>query len=297
VPASVVPPRETVTPAIVVRARAFGESDKIVTFLTRDLGKITGIAKGAKRSKRRFVNVLEPFTHVTVRLRERSSSDLAFINACELIDAYHTFARDLTKFAHASYVLELTDRLVRGHEAGAEVYDLLRETLALLDRSRAAGTIAADAGPRAHGAGMVCESTGTLVRNATHPGGPNAGGAWPGLLRAFELRLLRSTGYEAVLDRCTRCGVVLAPDASGFAHPMRGGVSCGKCRGDGRTYVASAQTLRRLRELQTTPLHTADGSEFFLAPGVAAEARVLVRGFLSGTLTAPLASERLLETL
>ena len=42
----------------------YGESDKIVTFLTRDLGKVTGIAKGAKHSKRRFVNVLEPFTHV-----------------------------------------------------------------------------------------------------------------------------------------------------------------------------------------------------------------------------------------
>ncbi len=281
-PRSLVPPRETVTPAIVIRARAFGESDKIVTFLTRDLGKLSGIAKGAKRSKRRFVNVLEPFTHVNVRLRERGSSDLAFINACELLDAYHTFARDLTKFAHASYVLELTDRLVRGQEAGAEIYDLVRETLALLDRSRPAS--ADPAGARLDGGGMVCESTVN-------------GGAWPGILRAFELRLLRSTGYEAVLDRCTRCGVVLAPDASGFAHPTRGGVSCRACRGDGRTYVASAHTLRRLRELQSTPLHTADGSEFFLAPGVAAEARILVRGFLSATLSTPLASERLLDTL
>jgi len=79
---SALPPNETTTPAIVVRARVFGESDKIVTFLTRDLGKVAGIAKGAKNSKRRFVNVLEPFTHVNVRLRQRPSSDLAFINAC-----------------------------------------------------------------------------------------------------------------------------------------------------------------------------------------------------------------------
>ena len=55
---SALPPNETTTPAIVVRARVFGESDKIVTFLTRDLGKVAGIAKGAKNSKRRFVNVL-----------------------------------------------------------------------------------------------------------------------------------------------------------------------------------------------------------------------------------------------
>src|SRR5437867_12680442 len=107
-------PQETLTRAVVMRARTFGESDKIVTFLTRDLGKVAGIAKGAKRSKRRFVNVLEPFTHVDVRLHLRAHSELAFVAACELVDSHHSFARDLAKFAHASYMLELTDRMVRG---------------------------------------------------------------------------------------------------------------------------------------------------------------------------------------
>ena len=96
---SAIAPQETTTPAVVVRARVFGESDKIVTFLTRDLGKVTGIAKGAKRSKRRFVNVLEPFTHVSLRLRQRPASDLAFISACELHDAPRSFTLDLQKFA------------------------------------------------------------------------------------------------------------------------------------------------------------------------------------------------------
>jgi recombinational DNA repair protein (RecF pathway) len=40
------PHEETITPAVAVRTRAFGESDKVVTFLTRDLGKVAGIAKG-----------------------------------------------------------------------------------------------------------------------------------------------------------------------------------------------------------------------------------------------------------
>jgi len=55
---SAIAPQESTTPGLVIRARVFGESDKIVTFLTRDLGKITGIAKGAKHSKRRSVNGL-----------------------------------------------------------------------------------------------------------------------------------------------------------------------------------------------------------------------------------------------
>ena len=134
VASSAMAPVETRTPAIVVRVRAFGESDKIVTFLSRDLGKVTGIAKGAKRSRRRFVNVLEPFTHVVVRLRLRPSSDLAFIATCELLDARPALARDLGRFAHGSYMLELVDRMIRGREAGPESYELLNEALALARR-------------------------------------------------------------------------------------------------------------------------------------------------------------------
>lgn len=252
-------PLETATPAIVMHARVFGESDKIVTFLTRDLGKLSGIAKGAKRSKRRFVNVLEPFTHVRLSVRQRPSSDLAFVVACELLDAHYGFTRDLERFAFASYVVELTDRMVRGREAGRETYELVRDTLALLDRDR--------------------------------------GRAEPGLLRAFELHLLRLTGYEPVLDRCRRCAAGLDGMASMYVHPARGGVLCGTCRGEGRAYVTSRATLARLIELQSADLATAEPESFVLAPGAAAEARAILRSFLAGNLSAPLASERLIDAL
>ena len=257
VPASAIPPLEIVTPAIVIRARAFGEADKIVTFLTRDLGKLTGIAKGAKRSKRRFVNVLEPFTHVSVRLRLRSTSDLAFISACELVDAPHGLARDLVKFAYASYMLELTDRMIRGREAGGETYELVRDALGLVDR-----------------------------------GQPE-----PGVLRAFELCLLRLTGYEPTLDHCRHCGASLASVTSMYVHPARGGVLCAQCRPEGRTYVASRATLERLTELQRARFDDADASRFAMSSSVASEARALLRSFFAGNLTAPLASERLLDEL
>jgi|SRR6185295_7963601 len=254
---SAVPALETTTPAVVMRARAFGESDKIVTFLTRDLGKVTGIAKGAKRSKRRFVNVLEPFTHVSVQLRQRPSSDLAFVAACELTDVHLSFARDLAKFAYASYLLELTDRMVRGREAGRETYELVRDTLALLDRDSAEA----------------------------------------GLLRVFELHLLRLTGYEPVLDRCRRCGTPLVELETMYVHAAQSGLSCGGCRGEGRTYVASRATLERLTALQRTPIAAIDVRELAMSAGGAAEARVVLRSFFAANLTAPLASERLLDAL
>ena len=251
-----IPSEEIVTPAVVIRTRAFGESDKIVTFLTRDRGKIAGIAKGAQRSKRRFVNVLEPFTHVDVTLRLRPGRDLAFVNACVLLDAPISLARDLLKFAYASYVLELTDRMVREHEAGPDTYELVRDAIALLEH----------------------------------------GEAEPGVLRAFELHLLRLTGYEPELDRCRRCGTA-ATGATMYVHPARGGVLCVRCRGEGRAYHASPPVLERLIALQRTPFTAGDAAPFRLAPGMAAEARALVRCFFAANLTAPLASEKLLESL
>jgi DNA repair protein RecO (recombination protein O) len=257
VPASAIPHHETITPAVVVRTRAFGESDKIVTFLTRDLGKIAGIAKGAQRSKRRFVNVLEPFTHVDVTLRLRPGSDLAFVNACVLVDAPITIARDLVKFAYASYVLELTDRMVREREAGPDTYELVRDAIALLEN------------------------------------GENE----PGVLRAFELHLLRLTGYEPELGHCRRCGASSTAGSAMYVHPARGGVLCQRCRGEGRAYLASQPVLERLIAFQQLPFDGRDGERYRLAPGMATEARALVRCFFAANLTAPLASEKLLESL
>jgi len=251
------PHQEIITPAVVVRTRAFGESDKIVTFLTRDLGKIAGIAKGARRSKRRFVNVLEPFTHVDVTLRLRQGSDLAFVNACVLVDAPISIARDLMKFAYASYVLELTDRMVREREAGPDTYELVRDAIALIEQSDAEA----------------------------------------GVLRAFELHLLRLTGYEPELDRCRRCATAVASGTTMYVHPARGGVLCIRCRGEGRAYQASQPVLERLIAFQRTRFASGNIERFRLEPAMAAEARTLVRCFFAANLTAPLASEKLLESL
>ena len=54
--------RQFKTWAIDIKTLDYGESDRIVTFYTSDFGKVKGIAKGAKRSKRRFSNALEVFT-------------------------------------------------------------------------------------------------------------------------------------------------------------------------------------------------------------------------------------------
>ena len=54
------------TPAIVLRSTPYGESDQIVTLYTLDFGKMKGIAKGAKRSRKRFANTLGICSYIQV---------------------------------------------------------------------------------------------------------------------------------------------------------------------------------------------------------------------------------------
>ncbi len=206
---------EIATPALVLHARSYGESDRIVTLITERHGKITGIAKGAKNSKRRFAGTLEPFVHIRAVFRQRSASELVFLLRCELLEALRTFTRDLDRFAAGSYVLELTDRMVLGRESGGELYRLVRETLTLLD------------------AGLPCEP----------------------LLRAFELHILSASGYAPVLDRCHGCGRSSAAPGAFYLSVDRGGLLCRPCVRPGEVVrPMSSATVRELVRLAGAPL-------------------------------------------
>jgi DNA repair protein RecO (recombination protein O) len=155
-----------ITPAIVLRAWSYGESDKIVCFLTESHGKITGIAKGAKRSRKRFANSLEPFSLVNLRFQDSRSSSLAFIHGCDLIQVFKNLTASLEKIAHASYLMEITDALSGERDENRELFAHLRNGLSFI------------------------EENGTSVL----------------LLAAFELKLLKLAGYQPMLEHCRRCG-------------------------------------------------------------------------------------------
>lgn len=118
--------------AIVLRTRAYGESDKIVTFLSLDFGKLTGIAKGAKNSRRRFANCLDPLTRVRVHFRTRLNASLVFMENCDLLAA-PTALVEPKRLAYAGYLSELVDQLTGEAHPVPEVFCLLRDALAALD--------------------------------------------------------------------------------------------------------------------------------------------------------------------
>lgn len=209
----------TVTSGFVLRARSYGESDRIVSFITEDFGKMTGIAKGAMRSRRRFVNTLEPFVKVRVTFRVRSRSDLAFLDRCDLLEALPAFGTDLDRFAFGSYVLELTDLMVMGRESGVEIFRLVDTTLRALDRD----------------------------------------GARSGIIRAFELHMLSAAGYRPELGHCGRCGTGVAPLESVLIVAARGSAFCPTCRPPrDQAHTVAGPTAAMLADLQSNPIGAMD---------------------------------------
>jgi DNA repair protein RecO (recombination protein O) len=179
------------TPAIVLRARPFGESDKIVSFFTQQYGKIAGIAKGALRSRKRFVNSLETFSLVNLSFQDRSHSNLAFIISADLIRSPRNLMTDLDRIAHASYLVEITGGLVGEREENSALFQHLKEGLAHL------------------------EENGTSLRFLTY----------------FELKLLRLAGYQPALDHCKKCQTNCLDGALSSWHfsPLDGGILCDSC--------------------------------------------------------------------
>lgn len=135
-------PAEEATPAIVLRNRDYGESDRIVTVLTRDAGKLGGIAKGAKQSRRRFERKLELFSHVMLYFRRRPHGDLVFITRAEAAElTQFELEDDLGKIALGSYMLELADALIREGTDTAEAYRILAGALGALARNGACAAL------------------------------------------------------------------------------------------------------------------------------------------------------------
>lgn len=126
--------------AIILRTRPYGDIDVIATFLSRDFGKLTGIGKGAKHSRRRFANCLEPFARVQVFFRLKAGATLAFLERCELHHSGFGMALP-SRFAYGSYLSELVDLLTHEADPIANIYDLLESTLDQIEEGPATSSL------------------------------------------------------------------------------------------------------------------------------------------------------------
>ncbi len=118
---------------IVLHRRDQGEADRLITLLTPNQGRVTLIAKGARKITSRKAGHLELFTHVRVQVAQARTWHI--ITQAETLHSYPRLRASLPRMAHAYYMAELLLHFAPEGEADTPLFDLALETLAYLNGS------------------------------------------------------------------------------------------------------------------------------------------------------------------
>ena len=119
--------------AVVLRTWKLGEADRIVSLHTQGEGKVRCVAKGVRRTRSKFGAQLEPAGHVAVQIY-RGKGDLDTITQTETITRFPSLWNDPDRFARASAMLEVVERLSPEREPNVDRHVMLVRALATLDR-------------------------------------------------------------------------------------------------------------------------------------------------------------------
>src|ERR687896_573897 len=122
------------TDAFVLRTYSLAEADKICVFITKDMGKMRGVAHGARKMKSRFGSALEPFTEVALTFFQKEGRELVSISNCEITRShFDSAARDVATASAFSYMAELLSEFIPDNEPNERVYRLIAATLEAIE--------------------------------------------------------------------------------------------------------------------------------------------------------------------
>jgi len=188
------------------------EADRLVTFYTRQYGKLRAVAKGARRPSCRFAGVVEPATQARFFFYRKPNRELALMTQHELIQSHQILRRDLDRYLQTCYVLEVVDHFAPLEEPNHVLWHLLNHAL---------GKLAED---------------------------PAKAPFW---LACFELRLLSVMGYHVRLGSCVSCDRAFVREGGVFDWASVG-LRCRECavEEDPTSWRLSAETIALAQRLQ-----------------------------------------------
>ncbi len=198
--------------SIIMDIREIGESDLLVTFFTREKGKLKGIAKGAKRSKKRFFNCLDLFCLVLMEMEKRKNRDISFLHSCKLIQPFNRIREDYRAFVLASYMIELADILFPVGVPDESMFCILESSLNMLQEKQ----------------------------------------NYEFILTNYEAKAMFIGGYGINLDRCQNCGRAYQGKGNGVFLAYKGGIICLNCIKNVRPLLTlEPDTINTLKTLQS----------------------------------------------
>ncbi len=122
--------------SFILQTYPYRESDLIVSFFTRDQGKLRGIARRARRPKSSFGSGLERLSHANVSYYQKENRELVSLNSCELVHSQFNLASNYEASVALDYLAEVTEQLLPPNETNERHFRLL---MAVLDYLRAGG--------------------------------------------------------------------------------------------------------------------------------------------------------------
>lgn len=183
-----------VSEAIVLRSYPFKEADLVVSFLTRDQGKLRGVAKRARRPKSTFGAGLERLSQVRIAYFQRETRELVNLDSCDLIRSQFGLLSDYRAGVALDYLAEISEQLLPAAEPNEKYFRLL---VAVLDH--------------------------------LHSGDPSA--VWRAVTY-FTLWAVRLSGFLPDLERCAQCGAGQRGETAYFVRG-HSGLLCRACREPG----------------------------------------------------------------
>jgi DNA repair protein RecO (recombination protein O) len=115
--------------AVVLRTWPVHEADLIVSFFTRDYGRVRGVAKSALKSRKRFGGALEPMTVARAWFAERAGQELVRLDQLEIIRSPLSMPVDHVRMAVLSFFAEILDEALPDHDPQETVFRLLVSVL------------------------------------------------------------------------------------------------------------------------------------------------------------------------
>lgn len=214
------------TPAIMLRRVDFGDFDLIVTFLTLTRGKISAIAKSAKKSTKRFAGTLELFSVLELVCHQsRQKKGLPLLQEVTLKQPFAQIRCDIKKTAYASYWVEIINEWMEENESHEKLYRLLVYVLSRLNKDG------------------VSEALLSIL---------------------FQMRFLKLAGLSPDLSGCSCCLLDLESTAGTLKFDLsKGGMVCHKCAPEtAKSIRLSRGTVKQLRWLDNDDLDKASRVRF-----------------------------------
>lgn len=119
---------------VIIKSIAYGETHKILTIMSKQLGKIGVIARGAKKPKSKFSACSQLFTYGTFLIQKRNG--LGTLRQGDVTESMRKIREDIVKTAYAAYILELTDKVVEEGSGSPFLYNLLYKTLQAINEGK-----------------------------------------------------------------------------------------------------------------------------------------------------------------